>query len=177
MEVAELNKIASDYQPLINAVNVAWGLGGAVLVLVIIFAKKVLQFIRSFFVKKQTKKLSPEERKIFGEVYKMISDAKNLVFTQGVVRDEAHGLFWKARDRARLELPEDVQEYAQALFDKMHRAYILIHNDLASSDKGGYPAQSDERKRSSKEHSDLIGQIIKEQPHEVFAPYMRVKVE
>ena len=67
-------------------------------------------------------RISKNEREIFRFVHTKISEAITLVLKHGAVTQEAQALFWQARDQARLELPDEIKEYTQKLFDKMHKA-------------------------------------------------------
>ena len=93
---------------------------------------------------------------------------------EGRVNAEARALFWQARDQARLELPEDIQKYTQDIFDKMLEAFVPVTHEIAPNDKGGQP-QGDKRKAVTERESEIIKNLISEQPHEIFAKYLRVK--
>lgn len=121
-------------------------------------------------------RIGEDERAIFRSCYSKISEALGLVLKLGRVTDEAKSLFWQARDQARLELPKDIQEYSQEVFDKMWEAYLLGHNDLASIENGGLPI-GEERKRASARHGDIILSLINEKPYDVFSKYMKVNIE
>lgn len=49
----ELNKAATDYQYLINAVNIGWVMGCAIVALLVWFHKKIIYLISSYFRKRQ----------------------------------------------------------------------------------------------------------------------------
>ena len=118
-------------------------------------------------------RINKDERKIFNSVYTKITQGIGLVLRDGRVCDDAQALFWKARDEARLQLPDDIVNYTQVLFDKMHTAYLLkIELDERGSD--GSPILRD-RKESAKKHMQLISELIKEEPYKIFACHMKVK--
>ncbi|MDD5586762.1 MAG: hypothetical protein PHY92_07395 [Alphaproteobacteria bacterium] len=176
---SDFNTVATDYEKLIGGANAFFGLLISIGLFCVAWransiAKSNLELAAQ---EKQNReyRIDKDERDLFRSVYSKISEAKGIVFTEGTVTDAAHELFWKARDQARLELPEDIQEYTQTIFDRMHKAYVLRHIPLAKHEDGGHPAGSDERKAASKEHTGLIKSLMDEQPHEAFAKYMRIK--
>lgn len=112
-------------------------------------------------------------RDVYLSVYDKLSEALGKVLVDGAVKDPAKDLFWQARDRARLELPAELEEYTQQLFDKMWEAYRLYYHKL--SGENSLPA-GEERSTAVTRHDEIIGELINERPHTVFERYMRIKV-
>lgn len=117
-----------------------------------------------------TQKISSEDRAIFRSNYKKVVEALGMVFRDGKVMDEAKNLFWQARDEARLELPKEIADYTQQLFDKMWNAYIIYYHDITGD---ACLPQGKERSDAVEKHSKVIGELIKEQPNTVYSKYMR----
>ncbi|PJB73307.1 MAG: hypothetical protein CO093_01050 [Alphaproteobacteria bacterium CG_4_9_14_3_um_filter_47_13] len=117
--------------------------------------------------------LNAARRDIYLSVYDNITKALGHVFAEGNVNDDAKDLFWQARDRARLELPDDIQQYTQNLFDKMWEAYILYYNKIS----GEYRLPKGKEKSAAvEEHQRIIGELIKERPHDIFSKHMKIKI-
>lgn len=111
-------------------------------------------------------------REVYLSVYDKVTEALGHVFVDGAVKDPAKDLFWQARDRARLELPKELEDYTQQLFDDMWEAYILYYNKITGEDR---LPKGDERTEVVNRHSDLIEKLIKSKPNEVFEKHMRIK--
>ena len=124
-----LNELSKVYTPLLSAIDVVLGLFiGIALFWVAHRANNIAESnIELASQESQSRKyrISKDERELFHTVYSLLTEALGLVMKEGRVKGEAHAIFWQARDRARLELPEDIQEYTQVIFKKMHEAYLL----------------------------------------------------
>lgn len=117
-------------------------------------------------------RISADEKQVFRDVYEKITRALGLSLVNFHVTNEAHKLFWQARDRARLELPEEIQRYTQEIFDLMHNAWNINTSYLGSSENGGLP-KGDDRNRKSKEHTELMTKLSKIKPSEIFSKYLK----
>lgn len=171
--VQEINALSTDYAPLLNAMSVIWLPSSAMAAFVWFVFKKIKQHF--FSLKPKARNLTPEERELFYQVYSMLSKAKGLVLRDGRVDNEANALFWEARDRARLELPDDIQEYTETLRKAASKAYSINSSYLYPASREGLPV-GEERSKKVDEHEDCISLIIEAKPHEIFAPYMKVKI-
>lgn len=111
-------------------------------------------------------------RQSYLSVYDLVTEALGHVFVDGTVKDPAKDLFWKARDRARLELPKEIEDYCQGLFDYMWEAYCLYYHKLY----GDEPLPlGEERSKAADKHLEIISILIKERPHKIFSKYMKVE--
>jgi len=171
--VEEINSLSTDYAPLLNAVSVIWLPLSAAAAFVWFAFKKIKK--RFFSPKTQARNLTPEEREIFFQVYTKLSEAKGLVLRDGRVGNEANALFWEARDKARLELPDDIQEYTETLRVAASKAFSINESYLYPANRDGLPV-GEERSKKVDEHEENISVIIEAKPHEIFAPYMKVKI-
>jgi hypothetical protein len=115
--------------------------------------------------------ISCVQREILNENYEKISTAKNLILQHARVTEEARNLFWKARDDSRLGFPEEIKEYTQMLFDKMHKAYVINGTFLDS--QHGLPV-GEERTYHVDEHYKLIAELINEKPWEIYSKHMQI---
>lgn len=110
-------------------------------------------------------------RKAYLSVYKKLGKAFSLVSRDGDVTDEARALFWQARDRARLELPKNIERYTQDLFDKMmkaHRLYSQLYGE------GSLPV-GEKRNKIASQNCAIIKELMEEHPHLIFRNHMKVK--
>lgn len=108
---------------------------------------------------------------IFLSVYQKLTEAISLILRDGQVKNPAKALFWQARDEARLQLPEEIQNYTQRLFDEMWEAYLLYYQKLTGEER---LTKGPERSQASARHTELIGKLIKERPFEIFQKYLKV---
>ncbi|MFN9252862.1 MAG: hypothetical protein ACK6BL_02805 [Holosporaceae bacterium] len=111
-------------------------------------------------------------RDVYLSVYDKISEALGSVLAKGFVDESAKALFWQARDRARLELPNELKEYTQQLYDKMLEANTIYYNKITGDFK--LPV-GQERNKIVQEHTDIIKKLIYEKPHQIFSKYMTIK--
>lgn len=169
--ISELNGLAQTYQPLINAFTGVVG----IFISIGLFGVAIATYKLSKQGNKSLEqRIDEQEKQIFREVYEQLNKALGLVFQYGNVTDEAHAIFWKARDKTRLELPEDIQHYTQEVFDLMHGAWIIEKGSLKSPENGGLPISKD-REAKVKEHSRLINELLEKKPYKIFSPYLRVR--
>lgn len=144
---------------------------------------EILNLLLSFFVGvgliwvgRNTNKITENQYKISSRqsylaVYDMVTEALGHVLIDARVTDEAKDLFWKARDRARLELPKEIDDYCQELFDNMWEAYCLYYHKLY----GDEPlSKGEERTKVANRHTLIISILEKERPHKIFSKFMRV---
>ncbi len=116
--------------------------------------------------------LRASSRESYLSVYDMLTEALGIVLVKAKVNDEARELFWRARDRARLELPEEIEAYCQGIWDKMWEAYKIYYNDLI----GEYKLEiGEERNKISARHSEILSELSKEKPYKIFSKYMKVE--
>lgn len=158
-----LNKLATDYEPLI----IAFGVFSSFIISAALF------WLAWSTGKSRQYQVNKDAREVFLSVYNKISKGLGIVFREGTVNEDAKALFWQARDQARLELPDDVERYTQELFDKMYEIYLL-ERKLRTSNDGGLPAGI-ERDKAADRQSEIIMKLIEEQPSKVFAPYLKIK--
>lgn len=115
-------------------------------------------------------KINSEDRAIFRSNYRKVIDALEIIWRDGNINDEVKNLFWQARGEARLELPKDIADYTQGLFDQMWEAYSLFHNKINGDTR---LPQGEERPTACDRHSQIISQLIREQPSAIYAKYMK----
>lgn len=65
------------------------------------------------------------ERKSFLENYKLVSQFHGLFLRDNYIGREALGLIWKARDDARLYLPDEIVAYLENILKKATKSYAL----------------------------------------------------
>ncbi len=125
---------------------------------------------------KQSRKyrIDKDEREIFRSVYRNLSDALALVLREGRVEHEALALFWQARDQARLELPDDIQEYSEKLRVAANKAFSINESYLYPKNGEGLPV-GEERSKRVDEHEEHLSILLDAKPHEHFAKYMKVE--
>ncbi len=121
-------------------------------------------------------RIGADEREIFRSCYTKVSQACGLVLQNGRVDAEASALFWQARDQARLELPDDIAHYTEALRDASTKAFSINDNYLYPKTHPGLEP-GEERTKKVDEHAKYIEFITDAKPHKIFAPYMKVKIE
>lgn len=103
------------------------------------------------------------------ENYEVFTKALGFVFQEADVNNEAYGLFWNARDQARLELPSDIVAFTQNAFDIAGKANSLLRKTYR---KDGTPIHSTNFDKWIDECSDLVSQLYSLQPHEVYRKYL-----
>lgn len=176
--LAYLNELAEIYEPLLKSLNYTFGLMISIgLFILTVYANKIAKsnYQLALEQKRTTDyKISRDDRELFRSVYMKLTEAIGLVLKYGAVNSEAVSLFWQARDQARLELPNNIYDYVEGIFAKMHKAYRLNRFNLETPDNGGMPVGY-ERSKATKEHDELISDIISLKPHDVFSPYMKIK--
>ena len=166
-----LNELAEIYEPLFGIVI------SMILLFLTYYANKIAKsnYQLALEQKRTTDyKISRDDRELFRSVYMKLTEAIGLVLKDGAVNLEAVSLFWEARDQARLELPNNIYDYVEGIFVKMHKAYRQNRTNLETPDKGGLPV-GEERSKATEEHEQLISDIISLKPYEVFSPYMKIK--
>lgn len=170
-----LNEVAEHYQPLLEAVKALLSLFiGAGLLFVGLKVNEVAKSNLELAKEKKDKliyKISEKERDIFRSNYQKVSEALGLVLREGNVSNDARELFWKARDEARLELPQDIQDYTESLFKEMLKAYNAHHfllyeeTDLSNNER---------REHIAEQHSNAINFLMNTNPNEVYSQYMKI---
>ena len=145
-------------------------------VLVVVLASLSIWLFRNSLVWlfKRTKNLSSDQRQVFKEVLNTLSEAGGLVFSNGAVDGETLELYFKARNEARLQLPNKLAAYAQKLFDIAKKAR-RINDKYLYPEKGLGLPEGDKRDEKVAEHSSYIDQLLDARPDEIFAPYMKIK--
>lgn len=171
-----INSIAREYKPILYSIDVLFNIVIGIGLFVVArkannIAKSNLELAKQEEINRNYQ-ISKDDREVFYSVYSKLSKAIGLVLTNGQVDNEARALFWQARDRARLELPTNIKEYTQQLFDTMNQAYILYHTKLYGEDP---LPQGEERSKLARQHMDIITQVINAKPYEVFSPYLTLK--
>lgn len=167
--VSYLNSAAEKFKPLIEAADSFFGL---LISIALFFVAYQANKISTEQHKSLKYKISEEERKIFRSNYQMLTEGLGHVLREGMVNDEAKNLFWQVRDQARLELPKDIQDYTQKIFDLMWNAYMDHYHKIY--DKQGNAINHPERSAAIKRESEIISQLIKLKPSEIYSKYMRV---
>lgn len=122
--------------------------------------------------KSSSQALSSEDRAIFRSNHRKVIDALGAIFRDGYVNDAAKNLLWQARDEARLELPADIKNYTQEIFDMMWEAYQLHYNKITGENRLPVGAAGEE---ACKRHSQIIRQLIEQKPSLIYKKYMRIR--
>ena len=120
-----------------------------------------------FMSKKEV--LTAEERELFQKCYDLITQFQSRVYENGCVDGKTMDLIWKARDYARLYLPDDLANYIQEIMDiakNAHSYHILWETSKNQTDIKKY---SDEKHKYEDQLFDL-------KPYEHFRKYLKVKV-
>lgn len=117
-------------------------------------------------------KIGEDERKIFRSNYNRLTEGLGHVMRDGIVKDEAKDLFWQVRDQARLELPKEIQDYTQKIFDLMWEAYTDYYNKIYNGD--GQTINHPDRRVAIKRNSEIVLELIRLKPSELYSKYMKV---
>lgn len=166
-----LNQQATYYAPLLDGLDKLIGIAISVALFWLAYqankiAKSNLELAEQ---EKENRKyrISADERKIFYSCYEKLSKAGGLVLKNDAVDNETLGLYWQARDEARLQLPDELAAYAKKLFDIARKA--------RRTKKGGSQSVEDKRNEKVEEPDDYIGQLIDARPDKIFAQHMKIK--
>lgn len=173
----EANKLAIDYAPLLSAAKVAWALLVAILTVVAFFWKKIWGIVSSWFRREKASPLTPEMREIYRAVYAQIDKSLRLFLENN--RDlekikEAKALIWEARNRAKLELSEDIFEYAENIFKKISEYHDLTAGRLMEHKDGGLPDASTAKWEAHERSVSIYTELCATPIFDVFSPYLRI---
>jgi len=164
-----LNGASTKFKPLIEAADSLFGLLISVGLFCIAYqANKISNEQHN----KLRYKMSEDEREIFRSNYKMLTEGLGHVMRDGRVKDEAKNLFWQARDQARLELPKEIQDYTQRIFDLMWEAYIDYYHKIYDGD--GQPVNHPERSEAIRRNGEIVLELIRLNPSDLYSKYMKV---
>ena len=166
-----LNKISTDFKPLIEAADSLFGLLISIGLFSIAYqAHKISKEQHN----KLRYKIDEDEREIFRSNYKMLTEGLGHVMRDGRIKDEAKNLFWQARDQARLELPKEIQDYTQKIFDLMWEAYTDYYHKIYDGE--GQAINHPERSDAIKRNHEIILELIRLKPSDVYSKYMRLDI-
>lgn len=109
------------------------------------------------------------ERKIFLDTYNELNNGLEIVYRKGSVDIKAREHFWKARDKARLELPKEIENYCQQIFDIASENFILERKLEKKNWKN-----EESRLKASEKSSDLLEEILNFKPYQEFSKYLKI---
>lgn len=113
--------------------------------------------------------LSSHDRELFRKNYENVSEALSSITQNGGVQDEAMRLIWKARDQARLELPNDIMVYTESLREIAQKAWS---GRKVCWDKDGRPQSFVGKEKIMAEMHEAEGKLYKFEPYEIYRPHM-----
>lgn len=164
-----LNETSIKFKPLIEAADSLFGLLISIGLFCIAYqANKISKEQHN----RLRYKISEDEREIFRSNYTRLTEGLGHVMREGRVKDEAKNLFWQVRDQARLELPKEIQDYTQKIFDLMWEAYIDYYHKIYDGD--GQPVNHPERSEAIKRNTEIVLELIRLKPSELYSKYMKV---
>lgn len=120
-------------------------------------------------------RLSDGERASFLRNFEKVSHSHGLVLQKGRGTAESWALLNAARLQASIELPEDVIAYITNFQDMIAESMCLYSFYY---DEQGQPRNMDkheERDRKIKEHGELLKEMMKLRPHEIYRQHLEVK--
>lgn len=166
-----LNETSIKFKPLIEAADSLFGLLISIGLFCIAYqANKISKEQHN----KLRYKINEDEREIFRSNYKMLTEGLGHVMRDGRVKDDAKNLFWQARDQARLELPTEIQDYTQKIFDLMWEAYVDFYHKIYDGE--GQAIKHPERSDAIKRNNEIVLELIRLKPSEVYSKYMRLDI-
>lgn len=164
-----LNETSTKFKPLIEAADSLFGL----LISIGLFC---IDYQANKISKEQHNrlryKISEDEREIFRSNYNMLTEGLGHVIRDGRVKDEAKTLFWQVRDQARLELPKEIQDYTQKIFDLMWEAYKNHYNKIYDGE--GQPINHPERSEAIERNGEIVLELTGLKPNELYSKYLKV---
>lgn len=164
-----LNETSVKFKPLIEAADSLFGLLISIgLFCIAVQANKIAKEQHN----KLRYKISEDEREIFRSNYKMLTEGLGLVMRDAVVKDEAKNLFWQSRDQARLELPLEIQNYTQKIWDLMWENYTNHYHKIYDGE--GNALNHPDRSEAIKRNHEIVLELIHLKPSEVYSKYMRL---
>ncbi len=173
-----LNQQAAHYAPFLDGLDKLIGIAISVALFWLAYqankiAKSNLELAEQ---EKESRKyrINADERKIFYSCYEKLSKARELVLKNGAVDGATLELYFKARNEARLQLPDKLATYAQKLFDIARKAWAINDTHLYPK-KGKSLPEGDERNEKVEEHDNYIGQLLDARPDKIFARHMKIK--
>ncbi len=118
-----------------------------------------------FMTQKQV--LTDDERKLFLDNYNLVNSFISECWRAGHVNAKAHNYIYKAFSEARLYLPKDIVEYTELWLNKAKKAFILNFKieDL--------PVDNERTKIVNEEH-DILTEIFKLNPVEIYRKYIKI---